>query len=163
MSYDWTNNANGPTDADKIPAGQNIPVLIDRVIYGKKSGKFQSRKGDPQIMVIFTDGENNEAGQMYTLSDKAGWTLARLLHRFGVNLDELKAEGIEPKHFAQQAIADRKLIGLRGKINLTWVDGENGSKYAEIEPVEGAALPPAKPKPVAAKVGDDINEDDIPF
>lgn len=169
MSYKWQDNADGGSDQPtKIPAGSGIRVRIDRIIYNKKgAGPFKSRNGDPQIMVVFVDDQDREAGQMFTLSDKAGWTLARLLSRFGVDVAALEADGIEPRHFESKAVADRYLLGLVGRVDVAWIKGNDGKDYAEVTPckVEGDTPPKVQPKrqPPPQSNGSDLTEDDIPF
>lgn len=166
--FDWSGSAEGGAQAETIPNGDLVPVTISKIVYGKKGGQpFQSKSGDPQIMVVFRDLEEREASQMFTLSKKAAWTLARLMHRFGVDLDGLAASGIEPHHFAEKHIADNYLIGRKGRINIRWpiVDGVV-SKYPEIEPCEqvaSAEVPSfdgAKPRSAEAV---EIKESDVPF
>ena len=159
-TFNWTEKATeeGGT-SEKIPAGQSIPVTISKVVYGKKGGApFKSSKGDPQIMVIFTDERDREAAQIITLSDKAAWVLARLLHRFGCDTDALNSEGVLPKHFAEPAIGNAKLIGLRGRIDLTY----NEQGYADCQPCEvdanGQHVPSGPPKADST-----IEADDLPF
>lgn len=161
MSYDWKSSAESPPQAAKIPAGTNLLLRIAKVIYGKKGGApFKSKSGDPQIMAIFEDTDGNEASQMFTLSDKAAWVLARLLSRCGVDLDTLRADGIDPKHFVDKAICDKYLVGKSCRCNVTY----NG-EYANVEPCDvdtqnferamNNSSGPAGYEPIA--------EEDIPF
>ena len=72
---------------DRGSAQDEGELEVVRVIFGKKGGAaFTSKNGDPQIMVIFADADKNEAGEMFTLSDRAGWKLAQVLRAAGANL-----------------------------------------------------------------------------
>lgn len=165
MTYSWTEAAKTQGVPDKIPAGVGIPVKITKVVFSKKGGTpFKSRAGDPQIGVVFQDIDGNQAMQMLTLSAKAGWVLARLLSRFGFNVKTLEDDGIELAHFAQPAIAEPRLVGLRGTVNITY--DQDG--YAQIEPCEqaqpgtaAASKPPASAP--SAKPAVEMTDADIPF
>lgn len=167
MSYDWNASLEGGESSEKIPAGQNIRVGITKIVYGKKGGApFKSKSGDPQIMVIFSDDQEREVSQMYTLSKKAAWVLARLLSRFGANLEDLKNSGVEPIHFANPTIASTHLIGRTGRINLSY----NAAGYAEVDPCEmDAAVTVQDTKPAFQKAAAEtaaytkIDQSDIPF
>jgi hypothetical protein len=169
-AYSWTQAAEDGAQAAKIPAGQGVPVRIRKVVYTRKGKPMSSKQGDPQIGVIFEDEFEREAMQIVTLSTKAAWVLSRLLSRFGFNLEALERDGIEPHHFAQQQIGDQKLIGLRGKIDITY----DGNGYADIVPCEvpdkdksapakGAFTPAKPPAPPVQAGGQPMSEDDIPF
>ncbi len=173
MCFDWTNTEPVEQENEKIPEGEGVAVTIDRVIT-KAKGKaaFTSKSGDPQIMVIFVDTKNREAAQMITLGERSAWVLARLMSKFGADMEELKSNGIEPKHFTSKDIYDRYLVGLTGLVNITWE--ENGGKsYAKIEPCDMVTPAedkkvlqrrPPKPKPQDNTDGyTTISEDDIPF
>lgn len=155
-SYDWTGAAQGGPQAEKIPAGKRIPVTIHKIVYAKKGGKtFASKGGDPQIMLVFRDEKDREAAQMFTLSKKAAWTLSRLMSRFGLDTDTLKAEGIQPEQFAIPTFADAKLIGLRGLVDVKYVDG-----YSEVEPSDELDVAVNSTGPTEYT---EIKEEDIPF
>lgn len=158
-NFDWNKSASEEgQNAEKIPAGEGIPVKISKIVYGKKGGgSFHSRNGDPQIMLIFADQSGCEAALMVTLSEKAAWVLARIMSRFGLDLDALKAEGVQPGHFAEPTFANSRLVGLQGRINLKWK--EDG--YPDIEPCESPAVTPsAAPAPGELP---HIDEASIPF
>ncbi len=152
MSYDWTGNAEkkGGGSAPKIPPGAGIDLKIVKVVFGSKAGgKFESKNGDPQIMVIFADNVDREAPEMVTLSDKAAWKLAQILSAAGANLERMKAAGITPDKFADEQFATANLVGRKLKGDVEWDDT---GKYATITPLRpepaGASTPAAK--------GDDI-------
>lgn len=176
MGYDWTKSAEG-TQADKIPTGIHDLEIV-KVRRGPKSGEpFRSSKGDPQLMVIFQDASGCEAAQMYTLSPKAAWTMAMLLGRCGVDLARMKADNIEPMHFANEKFAASKLVGLRCRAAVSYEKGDDGKEYSRVEPmkVEGqerttVLTPDADPIPERAGLpGSEwggkgpMSEDSIPF
>ena len=164
MPFDWTkDNESGETD--KL-TGYHYATIV-RVIRESKKGEFKSRGGDPQLMIVFAKGDA-EAAAMFTLSDKAGWTLRRLLSRCGVDLDELNNAGIEPTHFANKAYAQTVLVGRDCWINVVWEMGGSGKRYAEIQPYHDHELPDDVDKAAAStRVGvtvPEVDEDpDIPF
>jgi len=136
MAYAWSEQATNeaPPRAERIPAGSGIRTRISKVVYGKGEQAFVSRGGDPQIMLIFQDEEGREAAGMYTLSIKAGWTIARLLSCFDppANLKRMEEDGVEPKDFAYPDFGDANLLDRVVVIDLEY--DNNG--YAIITPVK---------------------------
>ena len=132
MGFDWEAEAEGNGASAKIPVGV-CEVEGVRVITGSAKGDFKSKAGDPQIMLIVQDEEGGEASVMFTLSDKASWVLARWLSRCGVDLKDMAAQGIEPKHFANQGIAEKFLVGVR-----TWarIEPDRDPKYTRVTPIK---------------------------
>ena len=95
MGFDWEGASEGGQSEKMVPGYHK--ATIDRIVMGSKSkGAFKSKNGDPQIMVIFAN-DSGEASTMLTLSEKAGWTLARLLSCCGVDLKALKQDGDKAK------------------------------------------------------------------
>jgi hypothetical protein len=163
MAYDWekasTQAASG-NYAERIPAGVH-DVAIKRLLSGsKKGGAFRSRDGDPQIMLIFADGEGREASQMVTLSEKAGWVLARLLSAAGADMARMKADGVLPHDFANQEFARANLVGRRLRVDLRYKAGNDGKEYADVTPVR-TRLAAATAQPPAPE--DDLDPNAVPF
>jgi len=142
MVYDWTQAEQGETQSEQLPAGWH-PVRIARIVTRRSSGEpFTSRKGDPQIMVVFADDQNREATRMYTLSEAAAWTLARLLSRTGHDLERLKEEGVEPRHFANRKFAESRLLGRRTWAHVTWTEPDDrGRQFSDVTPLHEHELP----------------------
>ena len=162
MAYDWEKaSTQAASDyAERIPAGVH-DVEIRRVLFGsKKGGAFKSRDGDQQIMLIFADGEGREAAQMVTLSDKAGWVLARLLSAAGADMKRMKADSVLPRDFANQEFARANLVGRRLRVDLKYKAGNDGKEYADVTPVRTrpAAAPAQPPVPE-----DDLDPNAVPF
>ena len=109
MSYDWDGEAKregGGSVADPIPATERTTLLVVRAIYERKDGtSFTSQKGDPQVFLVFQDSEGREAAQMYTLSEAAGWTIAKLVDAMDPDLlAELKRLDIHPVDFVEPEV-----------------------------------------------------------
>jgi len=162
MAYDWEKaSTQAASDyAERIPAGVH-DVVIKRLLFGsKKGGAFKSRDGDQQIMLIFADGEGREAAQMVTLSEKAGWVLARLLSAAGADMKRMKADGVLPRDFANQEFARANLVGRRLRVDLKYKAGNDGKEYADVTPVRPRpAASPAQP----AAPEDDPDPNAVPF
>lgn len=151
MGYAWQENANSEgSQAAKLPKGQHR-VRICKIVFGDRQGNaFRSKAGDPQIMVVFQDREAREAGHMYTLSEKAGFTLAKLLSACDppVNLARMEEAGIEPAHFADQAFAETNLLNREVTIDVDWEKGQDGKEHSRCTPIQrrgaaSVATPPA--------------------
>ena len=161
MAFDWekASTQQGGDYAERIPSGVH-DVEIKRLLFGsKKGGAFRSRDGDPQIMLIFADREGREASQMVTLSDKAGWVLARLLSAAGADMARMKADGVLPRDFANQEFARANLVGRRLRVDLKYKRGGDGKEYADVTPVRTR---PAAP-PAQAPTEDGLDPDSIPY
>ena len=142
MVFDWTHAERGEAQAERLPDGWHA-VRIARIVTHRSSGEpFTSRKGDPQIMVVFADERDREATQMYTLSEAAAWTLARLLSRTGNDLERIKEEGVEPGHFADRRFAESKLLGRRCWVHVTWSEPDDrGRQFSDVTPLHEHELP----------------------
>ena len=163
MTFSWEDAEGGTaTDAEKIPVGQHY-VKVEKIITESKSGgPFKSRDGDPKIMVVFTDADGREAAQMYTLSEKAAWTLAILLSRIGATkLSELDQQGIKPSHFANKKFAESHLLGKFLWASVYYETGTDNKQYIRVDPLKPDEVHDvhAKPEPVTVPA----QEDDVPF
>ncbi len=172
MGYDWENEGTRADQqrADPIPASENVTLFVVRAIYAKQDGTvFCSRNGDPQVMIIFCDAEKREAVQMFTLSDAAGWTLARLVAAMNHdNLAEMKRRGVHPRDFANLEVLEywlmhptltqKNTVGNHFRARITYVTRKSdpNKKDADIVPLR-------KAPPVASGDINDIPNDEIPF
>jgi hypothetical protein len=154
--YDWEDAAKpGKQRAPKIPPSDEVDLEIKDLVFGSKTGAFKSSNGDPQIMLILTDGKGNESGTMVTLSDKAAWTLAQILAACGTNLSAMKQRGIKPEKFADERFARANLVGKKFKGALAYEPGNDGKQYARVTPL--------RPEPAMAGDGAAKAEDEIPI
>ena len=140
MTFNWTEASNtegGGEYAERLPAGMH-KVQITGVVHGGKGGPFESAKGEPQILIIFSDTEAREAAQMCTLSEKAGWVLARLLKSCDppADLVKMSESGISPQSFADPEFAETNLVGRNLCIRVEWKESQNGKSYSDILPVD---------------------------
>lgn len=159
MATDWQQQAEseGPVQAERIPPGEHL-VRTSKVLLGGKSGPFQSKHGDPQIMVVFQDKQAREMSLMITLSDRAAWVLAKLLAAFDppANLARLTADGITPAHFADAEFANANLFDR--KLTILVEAGED-PKYSNVTPIpkrgDASAATDAPPSADAPPATDD--------
>lgn len=148
---------------------------VTKVMRGTEHKDFQSKSGDPQILVIFQDEDSAEASAMFTLSDKASWVLARFLARAGVDLERLDEEAALAD-FAHEATAQRWLEGLKVWANCEHQRGNDGKVYTRLSffhehEVPGNVLSRGKSGSPATAAGPDTfgdgspvpDDDDIPF
>ena len=138
MPYDWTeaSTAEGAEHSERMPTGIHT-VTITRIIHGGKNGTFESKNGDPQILVVFADDQAREATQMITLSEKAGWVLAKLMTNFDppMNLTKMTEAGVTPDSFASPDFAETNLVGRKLAIKVEWETAKNGNEYSNITPM----------------------------
>lgn len=161
MAYNWSEAAEGGGAGDKIEPGIHR-VTGSKVVRGSAKGDFTSKKGDPQIMLVVENEEGAEAAVMFTLSEKAGWTLARWLSRCGVDLKQMEKEGVDITHFANEDIAEQWLVG-----KSLWVRVSLGSdpKYRNLEPMKEEEARMEAPEKFSAGEDSppDLKLDQIPF
>jgi len=134
QGYDWVQAAQGKSggDAPRIPPGEH-QVKVTKVVFANGDGvQFQSKAGDPQILIVLQDAQGREATDFLTLSDKAGWKLARLLGAAGANLARMNQAGVTPQRFADEAFATKNLVGRQLLVQVAY---EEGSNYATVTPL----------------------------
>lgn len=156
MGYAWREESEREGNlAARIPAGDDISVRISKVVFGDRQGAFSSRAGDPQILIVFQDHEAREAGMFVTLNERAAFVLAKVLAACdpAVNLARMEADGIEPRHFADESFANRVLLNRSLRINLQYEAGKDGKEYPHVVPVRrrdaAASGSPAEAPPTA--------------
>lgn len=158
MSYDWEDAAKskgGGSNAPKIPPGAGIDLKIIRVVFGKKGERFETKNGDPQIMLIFADSVEREAAVMVTLSEKAGFKLAQILSAAGANVKRMTEAGVTPDKFADEQFANANLVGRKLKGDISYDDT---GKWADITPLRPDTTAPTSQAPAEEK-----KKDPIPF
>jgi len=151
MAYDWENESRkeGGNQADRLPPGEHT-LLAARAIYGKQDGRlFTSRHGDPQVMLVFVNSKQQEAAQMFTLSDAAGWTVARLAAAMDPELPALmKARDLHPRDLAEPEVLEYWLFHpsisgnpdskggfFKGRVSYSKSKTDANKEYAEITPI----------------------------
>lgn len=183
QTYDWHGEEEGKGQSPKVSAGRHLLKIVEVKTEGK-NGPFQSRGGDPQILVIFANSDGDEAAQMITLSKKACWVLKRLIKhcRPPFDTERMTADGVTPDDFADQDFASKQLVGRKVEADVTWDEGTDGKDYPNIVPVaeesvdeharpsrRGAAgaKPSSQPsgarRPSRAPANEDVGEEEIPF
>jgi hypothetical protein len=151
-----------------------------KVMRGTESRNFQSKAGDPQLLVILKDEEGSEASTMFTLSDKASWVLARFLARAGVDLGEMDGSNVGLGDLEDETVAGRWIVGLKVWANCAHESGQDGKTYTKLNffhehEVPGGALSRGRsqggdPEPADSGGADSFDDgspvpddDDIPF
>ncbi len=181
--FSWQNEAakEGPQNAPKLnPGPQRLKIV--KLVFGKKGQNgagptpFKSDKGDPQVMCIFGDAQGREGAEMLTLSDAAGWKLAKILAAAGANVQKMDEAGITPQRFADERFANANLVGRELQADVAYEKGKGNDtkEYVRItplmpQPTNAASAPQRAPAMAGAPVGggfnpeDDLKESDIPF
>ncbi len=183
MAFNWEEEAEKGGFADRIPNGDH-EVRIEDVFYENKDGVLRSSNGDPQIRIIVRDQQARECMMTITLSEKAGWVLAKLLKcsQPKVDLKALRSNGIEPSEFANPMIGDKYLLGLQFMARVSSEprldkDGKDtGKENVRVDPIvddlyrrSSFLRAPEERRMSKPKQRDDrqrhtaVAEDDIPF
>lgn len=139
---DWASDEEGGGYADRLPPGEH-QVTIKRVVYENGEGhKFASKGGDPQILLVLADTDGREAITMLTLSDKAAWTIMRLLSACGYSKkdrEDMNKDGVKVEDFATGA-AEIYFTGqgLTIKVKHTIRKNREGidQTYTDVEPIK---------------------------
>lgn len=136
MSYAWQQNSE-QDGAARLPEGKMQRVTITKIVYGNANGAYESADGDPQIMVVMADDQAREGTMFFTLSEKAGWALAKTLAALDppANLKRMEEDGITPAHFANEQFANPQLVGRSLFVDVKY---KRGSDYPELTPVRSA-------------------------
>lgn len=181
MGFSWQSEAakEGPQNAPKLsPGPQRLKIV--KLVFGKKADggikPFKSDKGDPQVMCIFGDAQGREGAEMLTLSDAAGWKLAKILAAAGANVQKMDEAGITPQRFADERFANANLVGRELQADVAYEKGKGADtkEYVRItplmpQPANAASAPARAPAMAGALVGggfnpeSDLKESDIPF
>ncbi len=182
--FSWKNEAEkeGPQNAPKLnPGPQRLKII--KIVFGSKGDAgpqpFKSKNGDPQIMCIFGDKSGREGAEMLTLSDAAGWKLAKILAAAGANVEAMDKAGITPQRFADERFANANLVGRELQADVAYEKGKgtDNKEYVRITPLmpqpsnAAAPAPQRAPAMAGAPVGGGFNPegdlkvgvDDIPF
>lgn len=165
MTYDWKKSASGEDTGPSMEPGYCRAKIV-KVIRGKKDGtEFKSKNGDPQLMVIWENVAGESAPSMYTLSEKAGFVLAKMCERVGMDLDRMTEAGVTPESFADEEFAKKQLIGRECWVHVTTY-GDNGKVNAEAckeNDVPAQFLQQTYAGASTAGPHETLTEDDIPF
>lgn len=138
MGYDWNRVAEERSLAERVPAGTH-DLTIRNIVFGSKArGLFASRDGSKQMLIVFGDNQDREVAKMYTLSEKAAWTLAQLADAVGLDLRSMTADGVTPEKFAEQGFAEEQLLGRELRAEVSYSTGENGKENADVKPLRRA-------------------------
>lgn len=154
--YDWTEKAQQSFERKAhLPNGEHDLFVCDVFHTDKDGGPLLSRAGDPQILLYYSDRKNRIAWDRLTLSERAGWTLARLIGAAGQTAkgwttDDLKTRGISPVDFADPDMTKEHIFGLQFRARVTWQKKEDGKEVPEVTPLRQG------PEGKAANADDDI-------
>jgi hypothetical protein len=136
MGFDWNK-------AEQSGGGDPLPDGIHKATISAIKCR-QSAKGEPQVIVTFKSHEG-ECDSFYTLTEKAAWTMAKLLARVGVDLEKMGSEGIQPVHLSNQSVAESYLLNKEVFVKVYTLDGsnpkncdKNGNPYKRVEPLHKA-------------------------
>ena len=152
MAYDWEKN--GESDrADKLSAGEHTLTII-KVITEKNDIPYQSKAGDPQILLVYQDDDGRELPDWFTLNPASRWKLLRLMSRCGCDLERAEKEVGNIKNFADPDTVEPWLLD---KAFLGRVYEENG--YTNVEPLKREEDTIGN----APLVAPETPHDDIPF
>ena len=178
MSYDWSAPAQSP-NAPKMKAGAHEAV-ISRVVSTKQDGsEFFTKAGEPQIMLVFTNAQGEEATLFCILSDdpNKSWALRAVLHAIGAKVELLTQHGVKPEHFRNKEWAEKQLKGRRLRVDVGYRKNPNSPEnpYMDIIPMRPAMTPAqvesarTAPAPAAAQAAPsappppEVPTEDIPF
>lgn len=165
MSFDWEAAAEGNAG---MPEGFHQVECVKVMRHSKKGVEYTSKDGDPQLYTVWQTGAEEEGLASFTLSAKAGFTLAKALKCAGADLARMKAAGVTPDNFADEDFASKQLVGRK-----CWVYAEKDGKYTNLTFMEESEVPSSAmyktaPQAVAATADDGkgyeaLEDESIPF
>lgn len=140
-SYDWEGESHREYQAPPCAPGPHT-LTIKQIRHTNRDGlQFLSKHNEEQILLIFSDENHCECCQMVTLSESAGWTLAKLLGAAGVDLADMKTRGLTPKDFADPAFAEAFLTpegkGISFRARVSYRENPNNAKrpFTDVVPL----------------------------
>jgi len=153
---DWTANDN--QRAEPLTPGV-YHLTITRIIWRKKNAAtdYTTQAGDPAPKLVVRSDDGREGLMTMTLSEKAAWTMRRLLSCSGADLAAMNAAKITIEHFKNPQWAETCLIKKPRRFLARVTIGASG--HPEIEPIHEEEAERAAAS-IAANVP---SEDDIPF
>ena len=158
--FSWSKAADG--DVIKLPVGYHRCTCTKVARANKEGVEYTSTDGDPQLLTVWENADGESAVSVFTLTNKAAWTLAQMLKFSGANIEKMEADNITPRHFEDIEFSKKKILG-RG----CWVRAKPNGKYINIDFVEESTVPVDILKQALDRVqagsGDDIDEDEIRF
>ncbi len=136
MSFDWNK-------AEQSGGGNPLPDGIHKTTISAVKCR-QSAKGEPQVIVTFKSHEG-ECDSFYTLTEKAAWTMAKLLARVGTDLTKMQADGMLPVHLSNQNVANSYLLEKEVWVKVYTLDAsipgncdKKGRPYKRVDPLHKA-------------------------
>jgi hypothetical protein len=163
MSTDWEAEAgkeeSGFTEKVKMEVGVTHEVTIIRAIHTKNDGEeMTDRDGNPQLMIVFANDEGHEHVGYFALGGRWAWKFAKLVIAAGLNIAQLKIDGIGFEDFADNDFASENLSNRTLRLELyqngAWVN-------ANTLPSEAAAPEAVEELPVDDN--EPIDPNSIPF
>lgn len=163
MSFDWEAAASGEgggSDSPKMEPGYHKAKCVKVMRETKKSGELKSKAGDPQLLTIWQNAQGEEATCTLTLTEKAGFVLAKLLSYAGADLARMKEAGVTPASFEKQEFAEKNLLNRE-----CWINAFMNGQYLNIGFVKEDDVPPQFLKGGGASDPNkqDVDDDEIPF
>jgi len=158
MTFNWTESAEG--GSPKLPEGWHR-VKCAKVMRANKDGKeYTSKEGDPQVYTVWENANGESGLAIFTISDKAAWTLAQMLKCAGADLARMEKEGVTPDQFADVAFAEKQILNRE-----CWVYATIKGQYVNLDFKQEAEVPDQVIGKAAAPAGasTQVDEDDIPF
>lgn len=151
MPYDWEKEARSTGGAARIQPGQHHVRIVRVATTDRQGVPYASRDGDPQIRLTFQDAEAHETYLMVTLSERAGWVLAKVFAACDppCNLSRMTTDGLEPGHFADQNFATELLVDRELTIDVEYETGKDGKEYPRVSPVVIRGVDSTKDAPAA--------------
>jgi len=133
--YDWEAAAEN-NRSDKMRPGKQ-KLMVKKIRFQDRDGiRYESKSQHPQILLIYHNEHDEECTDMMTLSDKAAWTLARLLSAMDTDANaQLKKLGVTPADFAAREVAEQWLLPQnQGAAFMADVVYPEGKEYPDIIP-----------------------------
>ena len=153
MSFGWNQAADG--GSDRLSEGYHQVKCI-RVSRANKQGEaYQTAEGHAQLYTVWENADGAQGLVIFTLSNKAAWTLAQMMKFSGADLDRMEKDGITPDHFTDVEFARKKILD-----RSCWVHAKPKGQYINLEFVDAETVPADAIKQ-AVPAG--VHQDNIPF
>ena len=112
MGWDIDNEGNS-NRGEPLPVGVH-DVEIIKAVKGK-----DTKAGDRQVLVVFSDDEGREAAYFAPIEGPARFKAAQLMKGLGYTTAMIEEARFQPDHLTIEAVAKQWLVGNRCRIEVT--------------------------------------------
>jgi len=127
-------NTEEPAQLSPFPTGQHTGKVTKIMLADKNGNMLTSKRGEPQLYIVMSDGHSHEALYTVTVTDKKlvfpERSLGKFLKAAGFNFEAMQAGGVTTPHFLDPHFLAKVFFGktLAEDFSGTFIDGDSFDK-----------------------------------